>query len=74
MNMRKILKQVAKQNGVSMAEVRKEIQLAINEAWDNIPDDGGVIAAYQRQIPCKGEIPTPEELIRYTATKVRCHG
>lgn len=74
MNMRKILKQVAKQNGVSVAEVRKEIQLAINEAWNNVPADGGVTAAYQRQIPCMGEIPTPEELIRYTAAKVRFQG
>ncbi len=71
MKMKKILKQVAKENGVTVKEVREEIQKAITEAWKNPPADGGVTAAYQRKVPCKGEIPTPEELIRYAAAEIR---
>ena len=48
-----------------------DMQAAITAAYKNPPKDGGVIAAYQRQVPRKGEIPTPDELIRYMAGKVR---
>ena len=63
MNMKKILKRIAKENGVTVEEVREEMQKAITEAWKNPPADGGVTAAYQRKVPCKGEVPTPEELV-----------
>lgn len=69
--MRKIYREIAKQNGVSVKEVKQEIQKMIEDAWGNPPNDGGVIEAYQRQVPCKGEIPTPDELIRYVAAKVQ---
>ena len=55
MNMKKILKRIAKENGVTVEEVREEMQKAITEAWKNPPADGGVTAAYQRKVPCKGE-------------------
>ncbi|PWM50788.1 MAG: hypothetical protein DBX60_08510 [Bacillota bacterium] len=71
MRMKKILKQIAKENGVTVKEVREEMQMAITMAWTNPPKDGGVTAAYQRRVPCKGEIPTPEELIRYAAAEIR---
>lgn len=71
MNMRKVYKQVAKKYGVSVDDVKREIQAMINDAWSNPPDDGGVTQAYQRQVPCRGEVPTPDELIRYAAVKVR---
>lgn len=73
MQMRKIYKKVAKEHGVSVAEVKREIQLMIEDAWKNPPNDGGVTKAYQRQVPCKGEIPTPDELIRYAAATIK-HG
>ena len=71
MGMRKILKEIARENGVSVKEVREEMQRAITEAWTNPPKDGGVTAAYQRRVPSRGEIPTPEELIRYLAAEIR---
>lgn len=71
MGMRKIYREVARKNGVSAKEVKQEIKKMIDDAWGNPPNDGGVIKAYQRQVPCKGEIPTPDELIRYVAAKVR---
>lgn len=71
MRMEKILKQIAKKNGVSIKEVRKEIQRSIDDAWENPPDDGGITTAYQQKVPCKGKVPTPEEIIRYVVTEMK---
>ena len=40
MNMRKILRSVARANGVTVKEVREEMQKSITEAWKNPPEDG----------------------------------
>lgn len=69
MQMKRIFKQIAKERDVSAREVREEMQKAITEAWMR-PHNDSVTAAYQRQVPCKGEIPTPEELIFYLASKI----
>lgn len=69
MRLKKILKEVARVNGVTVEEVETEIQAAINEAWKNPPDD--VAAAYQKKVPCMGEIPTPDEFIRYMVNEIR---
>lgn len=71
MGMRSVYRKIAREYGVSVAEVKREIQLMIEDAWKNPPNDGGVTEAYQRQVPCKGEIPTPDELIRYAAAKIK---
>lgn len=71
MNMRKIYRRIAKEHGVSVTEVKRDMQEAITAAYQNPPQDGGVIAAYQRRVPRKGEIPTPDELIRYAAKKIK---
>lgn len=65
MNMRKIYRKIAKENGVSVQEVRREMQAAITEAYTDPLNDNEITKAYQKQVPRKGEIPTPEELIRY---------
>lgn len=70
MNMRKIYRKIAKEHGTTVAEVKKEMQNAINYAYQHTPDDG-VTAAYQNRVPRKGEIPTSEELIRYCAGEVK---
>lgn len=70
MSMRKIYKKVAKQNGVSIAEVKREIQAAITATYTDPLNQNEITKAYQRRVPCKGEIPTPDELIRYLAHEV----
>lgn len=70
MKMKKIMKEIAREHGVTVKEVREEMQKAITEAWTNPPDDGGVTAAYQRRVPCRGQVPTPEEFIRYAAKEL----
>lgn len=71
MDINRILEQVAKVNGVSVEEVRKEMQEAISTAYQDPPDDGGRTAALQKEVPCRGEIPTPEEFIRYAAGELK---
>lgn len=70
MSMRKIYRKVAKKHGVSVKEVKEEMQKVLDYAYTNTLDDG-VIGAYQKQVPSKGEIPTPEEFIKYAANKVK---
>ena len=65
MNMRKIYQKIAKGNGVSVKEVRREMQAAIREAYTAPQNDNPITKAYQNRVPRQGEIPTPEELIRY---------
>lgn len=73
MDINKILGQVAEADGVSIEEVKKEMQAAISAAYQNPSDDGGITEARQKEVPCRGEIPTPEEFIRYAAWKLKKH-
>lgn len=60
---RRAIELTARREGITAEQVRREIQEAIEQAFDNPPND---LAAYKiRQIPCKGERPTPEEFIVY---------
>ena len=70
MSMRKIYRKVAKKHGVSVKEVKEEMQKALDYAYTNTLDDG-VTGAYQKRVPSKGDIPTPEEFIKYAANKVK---
>lgn len=70
MSMRKIYRQIARENGVTMAEVKRDMQAAIDHAYKNTPNDG-VTAAFQAQVPRKGNTPTAEEVIAFAVTKIR---
>lgn len=72
MSMRSVYRKIARENGVSAKEVREEIQREINLAWNN-PQKGEIVAAYQRQVPCKGIIPSPDEVILFASNKIRKH-
>ena len=60
MKYQKILRQVAKENHTTPEEVEREMQRAIDAAYEN-PD--AETRALQQQIPCRGSRPTPEEFI-----------
>ena len=64
----KILKQVAQSNGVTVEEVRRDIECTINECMNN---PNAIIQARWAAIPRKGEMPTVEEFIAYTTFMVR---
>lgn len=71
MSIKKLMKEIADKNGVSEEEVREEIKRAIEDAWTNPPDDGGMTVARQKKVPCRGEIPTPEEFICYAIGEIK---
>lgn len=52
MSMRKVYRKVAKKHGISIAEVKKEIQAVISEAYINTPSDG-ITGAYQSRVPTR---------------------
>ena len=60
---RSIIRKVARKHGVSVAEVRRDMQLAINAAYEK--PNAAALA-----VPRKGAIPTPEEFIKYIANVV----
>ena len=59
---RRALKAVAKQEGKSLDEIRSEIMYAINAA---IQSQDPSIQRRWKNIPHKGNVPTPEEFIVY---------
>lgn len=70
MSMRSTYRKIAKENGITVAEVKQEIQAALNVTYKNPPDDG-VTIAYQNRVPRKDNIPTPDEFIRYAVSELR---
>ncbi len=58
---------IAMKEGVTVEEVRKQIKLAMLAGLCN---QDPVIQARWKKVTCKGEVPTPEELITYLATHV----
>lgn len=71
MNVRRMYRQIARRNGVTVKEVRDGMQEAINAAYQNPQRDSCLKAAYQERIPCRGVIPTPEEVIRFAAGEIQ---
>ena len=68
-SMRSIYRKIAKAHGVSVKEVREEMQGALNAAYQNNRDP--VITANQQRISKKGEIPTVEEFLRYASGEIQ---
>ncbi len=71
MNMRKIYRELAKKHGVSVKEVREEMQAALTDAYTNPQNNNEITKAYQNRVPRQGEIPTPEEAVSYLVGKVK---
>ena len=61
------LQTVAIRDGTTVEEVRKEIKLAMLAGLCNTDP---AVQTKWKEIPCAGEMPTPEELITYVAEKV----
>ena len=70
MSMRSIYRKIAKRHNVSLEEVKREMQAAVDFAYHNASKDE-TAAAKQKQISRKGEIPTAEEFILYAAEKIK---
>ncbi len=70
MSMRKIYRKIAKQHGISVQEVRAEMQHAIHEAWTK-PSKSLTEIKTQAKVPHEGEIPTIEEFFHYAEKKLK---
>ena len=62
--MKKIYKQIAKKHGVSVEEVKRDMEAAINMAYI-------APTLHARCIPSKGETPTSEEVILHSANRAK---
>lgn len=71
MSMRKIYRELAKKHGVSVKEVREDMQAALTEAYTNPLNNNAIIKAYQNRVPSQDKIPTPEEAVRYLAGELK---
>ena len=65
---RSAVKATARKEGISVENVREEMKAAIAEGMKS--GDPAVQAMWQ-DVPCKGEVPEPEELIAWLAEQVR---
>lgn len=70
MGMRRIYRKVAKKYGVSVAEVRKDMQAAIDYAYQK-SDKSESEKVMQKSIAHKEGIPTPEEFIKAVAHNIK---
>lgn len=62
---------LARERGITIGEMRKIISARIERGWnDSKPEK----RAQWREIPCAGEIPTPDEWLRYAVKKLQGEG
>lgn len=59
---------IALEHHTTVEEVRLQIKIAM---LNGLASDDPKIKAYWKSIPHEGEVPTPEELIAYTATVLK---
>lgn len=67
---RKLLRKIAKEYGVTVEEVRRDMQAAIDATYQN-PDRNLMNIKAQNAVPRKGEIPTVDEFVGYVAGEIK---
>lgn len=67
----KILEQIALEDGTTPEEVQRQMQLAIDTAFENPSEE---TKSVQDMLTCQGNRPTPEELVTQIAMMLRDHG
>lgn len=60
----KKLELIAQQDGTSVEEVRRELELMIHACMNS---SNAIVRAYFESIPCQGKVPTVEEAIAHGA-------
>lgn len=69
MSMRQVYRKIAKKHGVSVEEVKNDMQEALNHAYNNTSKEE-TTKLFQNQIPKRDQIPTPEEFIQFAANNL----
>ena len=63
-----IFERLARERGIAVEEMRTIISARIEKGWnDSDPEK----RAQWRKIPCIGDIPTPDEWLRYAVEKIK---
>lgn len=70
MNNRRIYRKIARENHVSVSEVKQDMQAAINATYEN-PRHDGITKAYQNKVPRKGTVPTVDEFLAYARSELK---
>ncbi|BAE82720.1 sporulation initiation factor Spo0A-like protein [Desulfitobacterium sp. LBE] len=70
MNMRRIYRKVAKKHGVSATEVKRDMQAAIEHAY-NRPSRSEREKMVQESVERENSVPTVKELIAFAARELR---
>lgn len=70
MSMRSVYRKVARKNGVSVKEVKEEMQKAIDAAWDRTDKPAECVRNQNTFLPT-GEKPSVEEFICVAAEKMK---
>ena len=63
-------RKIAKKYGVTPTEVKRDMQSALEEAYKN-SNSNDFIKMNQEKVPRKGEVPTPDEFIRYAVERIK---
>ena len=66
-----IFERLARERGITVEEMQAIISARIESGW-NDPDPER--RAQWRKIPCTGELPTPDEWLRYAVERLRSDG
>lgn len=66
-----IFERLARERGITIEEMRAIISARIESGW-NDPDPEK--RAQWRKIPCVGDIPTPDEWLRYAVERIKADG
>lgn len=67
---RKLLRKIAKEHGVTVEEVRRDMQAAIDATYQN-PNRNLTNIKAQNAVPRQGETPTVDEFVGYVAKKIK---
>lgn len=66
-----LFERLARERNITVEEMRAIISARIEKGWN---DPNPEKRAQWRKIPCEGEIPTPDEWLRYSVEKLQAEG
>lgn len=66
-----LFERLARERNITVDEMRAIISAQIEAGWNSSDPKK---RTQWRQIPCKGEIPTPDELLHYVVEKLEAEG
>lgn len=66
-----LFERLARERNITVEEMRTIISARIEEGWNNLDLEK---RAQWRKIPCNGEMPTPDEWLKYAVEKLQEDG